>query len=334
MRPAELLDAKAARNVLLGASSSLYGADRTPPGGGGGGGGGRPSAGESTAAQRRIHRIRQVRAQEAAFSSRLVREYESKKAALERDAVDAAATSWQRGRAARETQLRTDLSAAMGAVGHSHAAARDDAAAAEDQARQQYWAFVRCRGEDERRYAEALSVCREEKLDREKPRIDMVERRHLVLAIEKQRAEEAAALAVSAQRAAECADDRATQGQACSADMLVDYTSTHMHNTRAVKRVPVELSARDAAQLEMTRRENARLSAEDVETRRRDDAQARGNMALVKLRSERVRTLRTNALGLPVCMWRWMSRGYVRQRNFPVAFVRPALTAPSGSFCG
>eukprot|EP01051_Picozoa_sp_SAG22_P001619 SAG22_NODE_66_length_22936_cov_626.714279_4_plen_571_part_00 len=255
-----------------------------------------------TAAQRRISRLRQVRAQEAAFSTRLVREYESKKVVLERAAVAEAATDWQEDRAAREAQLRADYSAAMDMVGHSHAAARQDTAEAEDLARQQYWSFVRCRAEDEKRFAVALDACRTEQLEREKAHRDMVERKELVVAVERQRAGEAAALRARAQELqahAHAPPSRTgLQLQDGTAPPVLDYTSTHMHSTMrapaclphgAVRQAPATISAADAAQHEHVQRESSRRVADEEMQRRRDDAQARGNVALAKVRAERER---------------------------------------------
>eukprot|EP01050_Picozoa_sp_SAG11_P012576 SAG11_NODE_1405_length_5002_cov_4.030797_3_plen_295_part_00 len=233
-----------------------------------------------TEAARRIERLKQVRAQEAAFSKRLVRERESKMFALERDAIAQAARDWQRDRAAREAQLDADYSTAVSTIGQGHAIAQDERTQAEDVARQQYWAFVRGRADEGRRYTAALQSTRLEQQNRECNRADIVDRRKAVLEIEKQRAKEAARLGRAMVK------DSTLDWQA---DMnkqsapLPDYTSTHLH--AAIKPEFVEISATDAAKTIEKNRENTRqMNAQHI-----IDAQVRGKIALGKLQSEKVR---------------------------------------------
>jgi hypothetical protein len=248
----------------------------------------RPKArGQQTEADRRIQRLHQVRAQEAAFSSRLVRAYDTKKADLDQAAVAHATEKWQQDRAMREVQLQTKYATAVENIGQSHEAAQAEAGAREDLARQQYWTFIRCRAEDTRRYGEALHAWTAENTRQTKIHADRLQRRNDVLQIERERAREAATIGAAQRKMIETEKKTklVEQEYKPTAVQHADYfdvcRSTYVH-AAIIKSTPSKISAIEAARL-ISQNAVPQISEQIVY-----GSEKRGENALAKLQKEKV----------------------------------------------
>lgn len=235
---------------------------------------------------RRLRRLQQTRAQDAAHATHLAVEYKRSKHVVEEAAVVQLDREFTSERAGREARLRGQYEAAMATLGQGHVGAQRAHKEHVEHASEQYWAFVRSQQAERHRSEAARTEATRERLKREQPRTDLVNRLRRVAEVEQDRAIVAAADGrVTAQRSAAPA---ATE-PAASAN--VPSTNTHLHAVCApvVVREERTTTAFEAARAVSDEAAALRRQTAGAEAARELVASARGKQALALLRTDQVR---------------------------------------------
>ena len=242
-------------------------------------------------AERRLQRLQQIRAQDAAYSTQLALEAKRSKHAVEAAAVSSLDRAFAAERATRELQLREQYDAAMAVVGEGHAGAQQAHTQHVERASEQYWAFVRSQQAEQHRNQAAQTQATHERLQREKPHTDLVQRKRRVAEVEQERAAAAAATAAAATAAAARQQIPAPlEAYPPASGTDAPSTFTHLHAVRAPVVVrETEETAFDAARLESERLAAARRQDADIDAARSKAAAERGKDALARLRTDQVR---------------------------------------------